>query len=107
MNKDGSAGAITELTPSVPLSQPDGLRAMGGMRFLQAEGGAGRIAVVTVSGDTATITPIKQDEPGLTSMTVARGKVWALNAKLNYMRDKTLQGQDPGTFKAEAVDLPK
>jgi hypothetical protein len=107
VNRDRSAGAITELTPSMKMSQPDGLRALGGLRFLQAEGGAGRIEVVTVSGDAAMIKPIKENEPGLTAMTVARGKVWALNGKLNYMRDKTLQGQDPGPVKAEAVDLPK
>jgi sugar lactone lactonase YvrE len=107
VNKDGSAGAVAELTPSMKMNQPDGLRALGGMRFLQAEGGTGRIEVVTISGDTATITPIKENEPGLTAMTVARGKVFALNGKLNYMRDKALQGQDPGPIKAEAVDLPK
>jgi hypothetical protein len=107
VNKDGSAGAITELTPSMKMNQPDGLRALGGMRFLQAEGGAGRIEVVTISGDAATITPIKENEPGLTAMTVARGKVFALNGKMNYMRDKALQGQDPGPVKAEAVALPK
>jgi sugar lactone lactonase YvrE len=107
VNADGSAGAVTELTPSMTMNQPDGLRALGGLRFLQAEGGTGRIDLVVISGDTATITPIKQNEPGLTAMTVARGKVWALNGKLNYMRDKTLQGQDPGPVGAEAVDLPK
>ena len=105
--KDGAAGAITELTPSSKMSSPDGLRSLGGMRFLQAEGGNGRIEVVTVSGDTATITPIKENEPGLTAMTVARGQVFALNGKMNYMRDKALQGQDPGPVKAEAVALPK
>ncbi|HEY4032045.1 MAG TPA: hypothetical protein VGM25_16990 [Caulobacteraceae bacterium] len=102
--KDGSAGAITELTPSLTLNQPDGLRALGGLRFLQAEGGNGRIDLVTVSGDKAQITPIKEHEPGLTAMTVARGKVWVMNAKLSLMRDKT---QDPGVFEAEPVDLPK
>ena len=107
VNKDGSAGAITELTPSVPMMLPDGLRALGGMRFLQAESGSGRIDLITVSGDKVDIKPIKENEPGLTAMTVARGKVWVLNAKQNYLRDKTLQGQDPGPFKAEAVDLPK
>ncbi len=107
MNKDGSAGAVTELTPSMKMDKTDGLRALGGMRFLQAEGGTGRIEVVTISGDNATISPIKENEPGLTAMTVARGKVFALNGKLNYMQDKALQGQDPGPVKAEAVDLPK
>jgi sugar lactone lactonase YvrE len=107
VNKDGSAGAITELTPSIKLDRPDGMRAMGGMRFLQAEGGAGRIAVVTVSGDSATITPIKENSPGLTAMTVARGKVWALDAKLPYMQNPALKDKDPGPFAAVAVDLPK
>jgi sugar lactone lactonase YvrE len=106
VNKDGSAGALTELAPSMKLDKPDGMRAIGGNRFLQAEGGAGRIAEVTVSGDTATIKPIKEGVPGLTAMTVARGKVWALNAKLAY-RNPPLKGQDPGPFTAEAVDLPK
>lgn len=104
VNKDGSAGAITELAPSIKMDKTDGLRAYGGLRFLQAEGGTGRIDLVTVSGDTASIMPIKENEPGLTAMTVARGKVWAVNAKLNYMQDKT---KDPGAFTAEAVDLPK
>jgi hypothetical protein len=106
VNKDGSAGALTELAPSMKLDKPDGMRAIGGNRFLQAEGGAGRIAEVTVSGDAATIKPIKEGVPGLTAMTVARGKVWALNAKLAY-RNPPLKGQDPGPFTAEAVDLPK
>lgn len=106
VHKDGSAGAIAELTPSMKLDKPDGMRALGGMKFLQAEGGAGRIALVTVSGDTATITPIKENTPGLTAMTVTRGKVWALNAKLAY-RNPPLKGQDPGPFEAVAVDLPK
>jgi sugar lactone lactonase YvrE len=107
VDKDGKAGAVTELTPSMKMDKTDGLRSLGGMRFLQAEGGTGRIDLVTISGDQATIKPIKENEPGLTAMTVARGKVWALNAKLNYMNDKTLKDQDPGPFKAEAVDLPK
>ena len=106
VNKDGSAGAVTELTPSIPLEHPDGLRSLGGLRFLQAEG-AGRIDLVTVSGDAAAITPLKTGEPGLTSMTVARGKVWAINAKLAYRQDPALKGQDPGPFTAEALALPK
>lgn len=107
VGKDGKAGAVTELTPSMKMDKTDGLRSLGGLRFLQAEGGTGRIDLVTISGDKADIQPIKENEPGLTAMTVARGKVWVLNAKLNYMQDKALQGQDPGTFRAEAVDLPK
>jgi sugar lactone lactonase YvrE len=107
VDKDGKAGAVTELTPSMKTDKTDGLRSLGGMRFLQAEGGTGRIDLVTIKGDAAEIKPIKEGVPGLTAMTVARGKVWALNAKLNYMQDKALKDQDPGPFTATAVDLPK
>jgi len=46
---DGHAGAITRLTPDRPLQSPDGMRTMGGMTFLVAEG-VGRIARLTVAG---------------------------------------------------------
>jgi hypothetical protein len=106
VNADGSAGAVTPLTTSIPLDHPDGLRSLGAMRFLQAEGG-GRIDLVTVSGDKALITPLKTGEPGLVGMTVTRGKVWAVDGKLAYRNDPALKGQDPGPFEAEALPLPK
>jgi len=46
---DGKAGAITRLTTDRPLVSPDGMRTMGGMTFLLAEG-VGRIAKFTVTG---------------------------------------------------------
>ncbi len=106
VGKDGAAGEIVELKPSLPLDHPDGLRSIGGMKFLQAEGNAGRITEVTISGDQATLKPLKS-ELGLTSVTVARGKAWALNSKLAYRNDPKLKDQDPGAFAAEAFDLPK
>lgn len=100
---DGSAGQITQLMPSAPLAGPDGLRSLGGLRFLQAENRAGNIEVVTVSGDQATITPIKTGEAGLTSAAVARGVVWAINAKFAYRSDPNLKGKDPNPFTVEPV----
>jgi hypothetical protein len=101
---DGSAGAVGELQPSMTLDGPDGLRAIGGMRFLQAENGkAGRIALVTVSGDAANVTPVGTPEAGLTSAAIASGEVWAVNAKFAYRRDPALKGQDPNPFLVEQV----
>jgi hypothetical protein len=105
---DGSAGMITQLMPTAPLAGPDGLRSLGGMRFLQAENRAGNIEVVTVSGDQATITPIKTGEAGLTSAAVVKGEVWAINAKFAYRSDPALKGKDPNPFTVEPVGtLPK
>jgi hypothetical protein len=101
---DGTAGPITELAPSLKLTSPDGLRSLGGLRFLQAENsGVGRIEVVTVSGDKAEITPLKSGEAGLTSAAVVKGQVWAVNAKFAYRRDPALKDKDPNPFTVEPV----
>ncbi len=103
MGADGTAGEITELTPSVKLGGPDGLRSIGGLRFLQAENQIGRISLVTVSGATATVTPIKEGEPGVTAMALVHGQVWAINAKMAYRRDPALKDKDPNPFVVEPI----
>ena len=103
MGPGGAAGDIVELTPSVKLGGPDGLRSLGGLRFLQAENGVGRISVVTVSGATATVTPLKEGEPGLTSAASVHGQVWAINAKMAYRRDPALKDKDPNPFVVEPI----
>jgi hypothetical protein len=107
MGPGGAAGEIVELQPSVKLGGPDGLRSIGGNRFLQAENQIGRISLVTVSGTTATVTPIKEGEPGVTAMALVKGEVWAINAKMAYRRDPALKGKDPNPFTIEPVgELP-
>ena len=100
---DGAAGEIVELQPSVKLGGPDGLRSLGGLRFLQAENGVGRISVVTVSGTTATVAPLKEGEPGVTSAALVKGQVWAINAKIAYRRDPALKDKDPNPFLVEPI----
>ena len=99
----GAAGEIVELQPSVKLGGPDGLRSIGGLRFLQAENQVGRISLVTVSGTTATVTPLKEGEPGVTAMALVKGQVWAINAKMAYRRDPALKDKDPNPFLVEPV----
>jgi hypothetical protein len=102
----GVAGEITELQPSVMLGGPDGLRALGGVTFLQAENRIGRISEVTVSGSTATVKPLKEGEPGVTSAAMVRGQVWAINAKFAYRSDPALKGKDPNPFLVEPIAAP-
>jgi sugar lactone lactonase YvrE len=106
VNGDGSAGAITELQPSVQLGRPDGLRAIGGNRFLQAENGVGRVSEVVVEGDKATVTPLKTDDPGVTAVTLAKGRVWYVNAKFAYRNDPALKDKSPEPFTADSVEAP-
>lgn len=100
---DGAAGPLEELAPSTPLGGPDGLRAIGGLKFIQAENGVGRVSEVTIAGDQALIAPLKTGEPGLTSAVLTHGQVWAINAKFAYRRDPALKGQDPNPFLIEPV----
>ncbi len=99
----GAAGDIVELQPSVKLGGPDGLRSIGGLRFLQAENQVGRISLVSVTGTTATVTALKEGEPGVTAVALVKGQVWGLNAKMAYRRDPALKDKDPNPFLVEPV----
>ena len=99
----GAPGAVTELTPSATLAGPDGLRAIGALKFLQTENRAGVVEVVTVSGDKAQIAPLRTDLPFVTSAVVARGQVWAVSAKFAYRSNPALKGKDPNPFMIELV----
>lgn len=109
VNRDGSGAyaGLTDLTLSLPVSGPDGLRPVGGSKFLQAEGSGGRVALVEVSGDSATVAPIRtglDSSPGVTRV----GSVgYATEGKIGYLVDPALQGQDPGNFYIRAFALPE
>lgn len=103
---DGSYAGLTTLTLNDKLNGPDGLRSIGGNRFLQAEGPGGRVALIEVSGDNATVTPIKtglNSSPAVTRV----GKVgYATEGKIDYLFDPALRDKDPGTFTIRAFALP-
>ena len=104
---DGTYAGLTTLDLSQPVSGPDGLRSIGGNRFLQAEGAGGRVAPITIEGDRATVTPLKtglQSSPAVTRV----GSIgYATEGKINYLIDPALQGQDPGDFYIRAFALPE
>ena len=58
-----------------PVKGPDGMRAANG-KLLLAENGSGRISVVTVNGDKATVTVIKEGLKTPTAVEPAGGMIW-------------------------------
>jgi hypothetical protein len=103
---DGMAGAITPLVLSQPVAGPDGFRCIGGNRFLLAEGNAGRIDLVTISGVHADIHVLREGLKSPPAVTLVGNTVYALEGKILYLINPALKGQDPGPFKAYAVPLP-
>lgn len=100
---DGAFAGLTELALSQPVSGPDGLRPIGGHNFLQAEGTSGQITKVTIKGDRATITVLRDGLISSPAMTLVGGTIYALEGKIGYLVDPKLKGQDPGPFFVRAI----
>lgn len=97
---------LTTLTLSQPVSGPDGLRHVSGNRFLQAEGSGNRVTYVDISGDNATITPVKtglESSPGITRV---GNTGYATEGKIGYLFDPALRDKDPDPFIIRAFPLP-
>ena len=102
---EGFAG-LTTLTLSQPINGPDGLRPVGGNRFLQAEGPGNRVTYVDIAGDNATITPVKtglESSPGVTRV---GSTGYATEGKINYLFDPALRDKNPDPFIIRAFPLP-
>ena len=106
LGPDGKAKGVVDLKLSKTLDRPDGMRAISGKRLLLAEN-AGRMDVVTFSGNNATINVIKEGLEATPGVTATKGMAWLIEGKLNYRNDAALKDKDPGTFKMAAVPLPK
>jgi sugar lactone lactonase YvrE len=102
---DGSFDHLTTLATSLPLNGPDGLRALGGNRFIQGEGPGGRVALVDVKGDTATITPVATGFDGPVGVTVVGRTAYAIEGKIEYMMDPKLKDKSPDPFVIRAFRL--
>ena len=55
----GKAGQPVDIWMDQPVKGPDGMRAANG-KLLVAENGSGKISVITVNGDKASVTVIKE-----------------------------------------------
>jgi hypothetical protein len=87
----GKAGKPQQLLVSQLLVAPDGMRAAGGRMFL-AENAAGRVDIVTVQGDRASVTTIKRGLVAPTAVEPVGNTLWI---------------GDRGASKAIAMPMPK
>jgi hypothetical protein len=103
----GRPAQFTLLKASDRMGGPDGLRHIGGNRFLQAEGTSGRATLVTVKGDEARIQVLRDGLNSSPGITLIGNTVYVVEGKIQYMFNPELRGKDPGPFKAIAIPLPK
>ena len=71
----GKAGQPVEIGLDQPVKGPDGMRAANGKLFV-AENGSGKVSVITVNGDKATITVIKEGLKTATAVEPAGDTLW-------------------------------
>lgn len=107
MSADGRMGALTSLQLSHPLGGPDGMRLIDGNRFIQAEGTLGRVSIVTIAGDTATLDVLRDDFVSTPAATIIGNTAYVLESNIGYVLDPALQGQKPPPFMIYAVPMEK
>src|SRR6202142_1129986 len=71
----GKPGQPVDIWMDQPVSAPDGMRAANG-KLLVAENGNGKIAVITVTGDKASVTVIKEGLKTPTAVEPAGDTIW-------------------------------
>jgi sugar lactone lactonase YvrE len=102
---DGSMGALTTLTLDTTLGGPDGMRLIEGDRFLLAEGQAGRLSIIDIEGDTATMTVLKDDLESSPGATPVGDTAYVLESQIGLLFDPAQAGQTPGPFIVYAVPM--
>jgi len=103
----GAAAELTLLNASRRMEGPDGLRPIGGNRFLQAEGTGGRITLLTVTGNDVHIEVLREGLDSSPGVTLLGDTVYAVEGKIQYLFNPQFRGKDPGPFKAIAIPLPR
>lgn len=71
----GKAGAPVDIWMDQPIKGPDGMRAAKG-KLIVAENGSGKISVITVDGDKASVTVIKEGLKTPTGVEPAGDTIW-------------------------------
>ena len=102
INPDGSAGTPQRLALSQPLERPDAMRTIGPDTLLVAEG-VGKVSIVTIRGDQATVRVVRDGMTDGVAAAVLVGDVaYAVQPKFAKMSDPAV---DPGAFAVVAVPL--
>jgi len=75
-------GAVTQLTLSRPLANPDGMRPIAANAFILAEG-AGKVSRLTLDGDKVTVTTLAEGIDQPTGVDVGLGQGWYVQGQLS------------------------
>lgn len=75
LDANGKAGEPVDIWMDQPIKGPDGMRAANG-KLLVAENGSGKISVITVNGDKASVTVIKEGLKTPTAVEPAGDTIW-------------------------------
>ena len=75
MDAAGKAGQPVEIQLDQPVRRPDGMRAANG-KLLVAENGSGKISVITVNGDKASVKVIREGLKTPTAVEPAGEAIW-------------------------------
>ncbi len=105
-NADGGYAGLQDLRLPVDLGGPDGLRPLGGNRFIQGEGMSGRVAVLRVTGDTVEMADVATGLDGPVGVTVVGNTAYVVEGKIGYLLDPKLKNQSPDPFVIRAFPLP-
>ena len=87
----GKAGEPVDIWMDQPIKGPDGMRAASG-KLIVAENGSGKISVITVNGDKASVTVIKEGLNTPTAVEPAGDTIWIA---------------ERGAGKAVSISMPK
>lgn len=104
VNKDHSAGTVTELKLSRPIDRPDALRRFGTGSLLMIEG-AGRLDRVDLQGDNARIETLKAGYDVPVSVVQVGNTAWVLEGQLDHLFNPKL-GPPTHPFRIDPVALP-
>jgi hypothetical protein len=91
VDADGKPGTPVDIWMDQPVRGPDGMRAANGKLFV-AENGSGRISALTVNGDKASVTVLKEGLKTPTGIEPAGDTLWFT---------------ERGIGKAESIPMPK
>ena len=80
---DGKPGTPVDIWMDAPVKGPDGMRAAGG-KLLVAENAGGRVDALTINGDTAHVTVLKDGLNTPTAVEPAGDMIWIANRGAGY-----------------------
>ena len=104
-NESGGMGELSTLNLSDALGGPDGMRLIGGNRFIQAESGIGRLSVITIEGNDVVLDILADDLISSPGATVVGDTAYVIESNIQYLFDPMLRGQEPPSFMLLAYPL--